>query len=401
MVEASASAATVKDPVSVQRNLTSSQIRSHLAVAEHGSFRAAAHALEIAEPTLHRAARDLERVVGARLYHRTPQGMAATAAGLAFASRLRLMLYEVDQALDELAAEHDITGGRVSAGCLPLMPKPLLARTVGRLLRAYPTVRVELQEASHGTLMAGLRGGDIDMMVGALRQSQLPGDVVERALFSDPHVMVVRVGHPLAGLGGGQRGGPGALSLGGAGAQHPAPRLRRRPVRPPARAAANRGRNQLSGGDDGALDGKRLSDPDVAGPGDPRVRLHRRHHPAGGAARRRADRGRHHAPQLAAHGGAAPLPDPAAPGVPQHRPGAAAPAVGRCLRRRIITSSPSPSIHPLAGDNVPPIKARHFQHESPGKISLTPLRGKGRGWGARVQDMALLSQFPPPVYPHP
>lgn len=200
VVEASAGAATAQDPSSVQRNLTTSQIRAHLAVAEHGSFRAAAHRLEIAEPTLHRAARDLERVVGARLYHRTPQGMAATRAGLAFASRLRLMLYEVDQALDELAAEHDITGGRVSAGCLPLMPKPLLARTVGRLLRAYPTVRVELQEASHGTLMAGLREGDIDIMVGALRQPRLSGDVVERALFSDPHVVVVRVGHPLAGL---------------------------------------------------------------------------------------------------------------------------------------------------------------------------------------------------------
>lgn len=180
------------------RRLTDAQVRAHLAVAEHGAFRAAAQALDLAEPTLQRAARDLEGVIGARLYRRTPQGMAASGAGLALAGRLRLALYEIDQALDELAAEQDATGGRVSAGCLPLMPKPVLARTVGQLLTVYPTVRMELREGAHETLVAALRNGDLDVVVGALRSPRLSGDLVERALFTDPHVVVVRAGHPLA-----------------------------------------------------------------------------------------------------------------------------------------------------------------------------------------------------------
>jgi DNA-binding transcriptional LysR family regulator len=118
---------------------------------------------------------------------------------MAFAGRLRLALYEIDQALDELQAERGAAGGRISAGCLPLMPKSVLARAVGRLLHAYPNVQVEIEEASHEALMKRLRNSELDVVIGALRSPRLRGDVVERALFNDPHMAVARTGHPLAG----------------------------------------------------------------------------------------------------------------------------------------------------------------------------------------------------------
>jgi LysR family transcriptional regulator, regulator for genes of the gallate degradation pathway len=198
LAEASAGVAKQSDLRLVSRSLTTPQVRAHLAIAEFGSFRAAARALAMAEPTLHRAARDFERVVGAPLYRRTPQGVSAAPAGLVLAGRLRLALYEIDQALDELEAERGAAGGRLVAGCLPLMPKSVLARTVGRLLQAHPNVHVEIEEAPHETLMQGLRSGGLDVVVGALRSPRLGGDLVEQALFNDPHVAVARAGHPLA-----------------------------------------------------------------------------------------------------------------------------------------------------------------------------------------------------------
>ena len=72
------------------RLITVSQVRAHLAIARRGSFRAAARDLGVAEPTLHRVARDLETVVEVKLYRRTPQGFSATPAALRFADRLRL-----------------------------------------------------------------------------------------------------------------------------------------------------------------------------------------------------------------------------------------------------------------------------------------------------------------------
>jgi DNA-binding transcriptional LysR family regulator len=195
--EATAGVARRSDVRLVSRSLTTPQVRAHLAIVDLGSFRAAAQALAMAEPSLHRAARDLERVVGAPLYRRTPKGVSAGPAGLAFARRLRLALYEIDQALDELQAERGAAGGRIAVGCLPLMPKSVLARAVGRLLHTYPNVQVEIEEASHEALMQGLRSGELDVVVGALRFPRLGGDVVERVLFRDPHVAVARAGHPL------------------------------------------------------------------------------------------------------------------------------------------------------------------------------------------------------------
>jgi LysR family transcriptional regulator of gallate degradation len=182
----------------VAHNLTTTQVRCHIAIAEHGSFRAAARALDIAEPTLHRAARELERSLRAPLYRRILHGMEATAGGVVFANCLRLALNEIDQAIDELAAESGIADGQVSVGSLPLMPKQLLARAVGRLLRIHPGVRIEVEEGSHDFLLAGLRSGTIDLVIGALRDLPLGGDLVERELFDDPYVVVARSGHPLA-----------------------------------------------------------------------------------------------------------------------------------------------------------------------------------------------------------
>jgi LysR family transcriptional regulator of gallate degradation len=182
------------DAPAVSRSLTGAQIRCHIAIAEHGSFRAAARALAIAEPTLHRAARDFERSLRAPLYHRSLSGIAATEAGIVFADRLRLALTEIDQAIDELAAE----SGKVSVGSLPLLPKPLLARAVGRLLRLHPGVSIEVEEGSHEFLLGGLRRGTIDVIVGALRDPPLGGDLVEAELFGDPYVVVAGAGHALA-----------------------------------------------------------------------------------------------------------------------------------------------------------------------------------------------------------
>jgi DNA-binding transcriptional LysR family regulator len=195
-----ASTTSNADPRAISRNITTPQVRAHLAIVARGSFRTAAEALEVAEPTLHRAARDLEATVGALLYRRTPQGVSATPAGVLFANQLRLALYEIDQALDELETERDATGGRVSVGTLPLMPKPALARAVARLLADHPSVQVTIREAPHRDLMIGLRSGELDMLVGALRVPRLGGDVAEQPLFNDPHVVAARVDHPLAGV---------------------------------------------------------------------------------------------------------------------------------------------------------------------------------------------------------
>jgi LysR family transcriptional regulator, regulator for genes of the gallate degradation pathway len=183
------------------RKLTDAQVRCHLAIAEAGSFRLAAAGLALAEPTLNRAARSLEAAVEVPLYQRRPRGLSASESGLKLAAELRLALLEIDQGLDELRAMRGLADGRLSLGCLPLMPKGVLARVVGELLRAFPHAAISLEEGPHAFLMEGLTTGRVDMVIGALQTRRPPAGLRQKRLFPDPYVVVASADHPLAGAG--------------------------------------------------------------------------------------------------------------------------------------------------------------------------------------------------------
>jgi DNA-binding transcriptional LysR family regulator len=186
------------DTRAATRLMTTTQVRYHIAIAEHGSFRAAARHLGIAEPTLHRTARDFEKGLRVSLYRRHLRGIAATEIGTYLAMTLRVALREIDQAIAEIANAQGHAEGRISFGCLPMMPKQLLARAIGRMLRLHPGIEIEMEEGSHEHLMAGLRNGTADFVIGALRCDGIAPDLVETALFEDPYVVVARSGHALA-----------------------------------------------------------------------------------------------------------------------------------------------------------------------------------------------------------
>ncbi|GGC94285.1 LysR substrate-binding domain-containing protein [Undibacterium terreum] len=182
----------------VCRHLTDAQIRCHIAIVQLGSASAAARKLGISQPAVHRAARALEDTVGVALYRRRVHSVSANAAGIGFARRLSLALHEIDQAANDLSSARGLASGQVSVGMLPLLPQRLLARVIRRLREDYPEVAVTIHEGSHTRLMNDLQFGAIDVIVGALREPRLQGDVVESALFTDPYVVVVRKGHELA-----------------------------------------------------------------------------------------------------------------------------------------------------------------------------------------------------------
>jgi LysR family transcriptional regulator, regulator for genes of the gallate degradation pathway len=186
------------DTRAVTRLLTTTQVRYHIAIAEHGSFRAAARHLGIAEPTLHRTARDFESGLKISLYRRHLRGVAATELGMQLAITLRVALREIDQALAEIANAQGLAEGRIAFGCLPMMPKQLVARAIGRMLRLHPGVEIEMEEGSHDYLMGTLRNGTMDFVIGALRGDGIAPDLVETALFEDPYVVVARSAHKLA-----------------------------------------------------------------------------------------------------------------------------------------------------------------------------------------------------------
>ena len=181
----------------VERKLSQPQVRALLAIADNGSFTAAARALAISEPSIHRAARELERVLRRPLFQRTAHGLTATKPAAEFARRVRLAVQELACAVEEIEASQGRNRGRIGLGLLPLTGAFFVARALKDLAKAYPETRMEVIDGSFDFLIEKLRSGGIDFIIGPVRGLNPSLGVLETVLFDDHYSLVVRRGHPL------------------------------------------------------------------------------------------------------------------------------------------------------------------------------------------------------------
>ncbi len=181
------------------RLITGPQLRALLAVAEARNFSLAARTVGISQPSLHRLARDLERVAGVTLYTRTQQGIALTHAAEELARNARLAFAELQQGFEELAALRGEDQGSLTVGVLPLTRTAILPRAIKALAQCRPETRVRVVDGSYNDLLHELRHGGIDVLIGALRFPAPIDDVVQTPLFEDWLSVIGRRGHPLAG----------------------------------------------------------------------------------------------------------------------------------------------------------------------------------------------------------
>ncbi len=182
------------------RGLANKVAQRHLqalsAVADHFTESASALQLGISKSAVTQCLRDLEDLIGAPLFMRTPQGMRPTRQGDIMIRGAKLALNEIAAAGDDLAAHLGQVRGRLTVGALPLSGTQIAPLVVSRLARSYPALRLRVIEAQYDSLLQALRQGDIDVIVGALLP-QPPADVTQHRLFDDELRVVVRQGHPL------------------------------------------------------------------------------------------------------------------------------------------------------------------------------------------------------------
>jgi LysR family transcriptional regulator, regulator for genes of the gallate degradation pathway len=195
--EAGAPFATPVSDVAVDR-ITGPQIRTLIAVSENTSFGSAARTLEISEPSLHRAAKSLERELRRRLYQRTSEGVTTNAQGAEIARRFQIALRELAYGLEELQAARGNVVSRVIVGNIPHSGIQILSSAIKEFFVQYPTAAVQIVDGHYEALLDDLRAGKLDLLFGVLRRPAWAEDVSEEALFKNPYVVVGRAGHPLS-----------------------------------------------------------------------------------------------------------------------------------------------------------------------------------------------------------
>ncbi|WP_462379832.1 LysR family transcriptional regulator [Pseudomonas sp. Marseille-QA0892] len=171
-------------------------LRYFVAVAEELHFGRAADRLNISQPPLSQQIQALEDELGVRLLERTKRRVALTQAGLLFLDQARLALAQVERATDiaQRAGLGEIgslkVGFTASAPFTSIIPRSLLA-----FRRAYPDVRLELQEMNSRGVVEAL--GNDQVEVGVIRPIALPGSIVAQPLFTEPLVAVLNAAHVL------------------------------------------------------------------------------------------------------------------------------------------------------------------------------------------------------------
>jgi DNA-binding transcriptional LysR family regulator len=183
---------------SVENKITDTHIRALTAIAECGSFEAAARSLNISQPALHRSARDLERVVRRSLYQRMARGLAPTSQARELARRLKVALRELEYGVEEIRAAQGIFTSRIAIGNIPHSGTHLLSQAISRFLALYPSASVHVLDGPYEALLEALRAGDLDLLFGVLRRPAWATDLKEEFLFSNPYAIFVRHQHPLA-----------------------------------------------------------------------------------------------------------------------------------------------------------------------------------------------------------
>lgn len=177
---------------------TLAQIQSVIAVTESESFSEAARRLGVAQPTVHRAVTQMESEVGRPLFDRGSRGVIALRPTRALATAARLAFAELAQAQSELAELAGREVGRITVGAMPLSRACLLGPAIARFRLTRPTLRITVVDGPFADLSLGLRRGEIDVLVGALRPAEAVPDLLQEPLFEDEMVMVARTDHPLA-----------------------------------------------------------------------------------------------------------------------------------------------------------------------------------------------------------
>ncbi len=171
------------------------QLNALLAVADTGSFSAAARALHTVQSNVSTHVARLEKELGSVLIDRATGRL--TEEGELVAARARRVRAELDALVADLASLHDEVAGTARIGVIGTTARWLVPRLVDAMRARHPRVRVVVVDATTTSLALQLTSGLLDLAVVNLPLSD--PEIRTDHLFDEDRLLVVPAGHPLYG----------------------------------------------------------------------------------------------------------------------------------------------------------------------------------------------------------
>ena len=168
-----------------------------LALADHRNFARAAAACHVSQPTLSRSIQAIEESVGTQLFERGATGVEPTDAGRIFLEHAREVVARSNDLSREMDLVRGLAKGEINIGAGTYPSAMFLDSAVVRLLRAHPSVRLQIHTDNREKLLSALRKRELDLIVIAVPDIEIEPELHVTKMHPHRGYFVVRNGHPL------------------------------------------------------------------------------------------------------------------------------------------------------------------------------------------------------------
>lgn len=167
-----------------------------VALAEYGSFVAAAAHLKTSQPALTRTVKRVERILGVTLFARNTRRVEITAAGREFVAVAERVLTDLQLTVRNMTEVSSEQRGRITLTTYSAFASHTLPDLVRRYRETRPSIEVRIREGRQSEIVEDVRSGVADFGIGYV--NTLP-DMLQAALLRKETLhAVVPLAHPLA-----------------------------------------------------------------------------------------------------------------------------------------------------------------------------------------------------------
>ena len=169
-----------------------SQLEAFLEAANRGSFRRAADALYLSQPSVSARVQTLESEVGVALFHRTARGVRLTDMGRTFLPFAQRSLETLRRGREVLESVRQTSAGILNMATARVIGTYVLPETLQKFQQLYPDANLHIKVGGSSDVLQMVV--DEEVQLGLARFMQHP-DVDALHLYDEEAVLVVHPGH--------------------------------------------------------------------------------------------------------------------------------------------------------------------------------------------------------------
>lgn len=169
-----------------------SQLEAFLEAANRGSFRRAADALYLSQPSVSARVQTLESEVGVALFHRTARGVRLTDMGRTFLPFAQRSMETLRRGREVLESVRQTSAGILNMATARVIGTYVLPETLQKFQKLYPDANLHIKVGGSSDVLQMVV--DEEVQLGLARFMQHP-DVDALHLYDEEAVLVVHPGH--------------------------------------------------------------------------------------------------------------------------------------------------------------------------------------------------------------